>query len=95
MAEFLVRIVLQRPDSIDDDTWMAVLDNERRVGLDYRRQGALRRIWRVPGTTGNVGVWNASDASELHSLLSGLPAFPYMRIQVEALALHYLESAVE
>jgi muconolactone D-isomerase len=72
-----------------------VLEDERRVGLSYRRKGAIQRIWRVPGSTANVGVWNASDASELHTLLSDLPAFSYMRIQVEALALHYLESVRE
>lgn len=92
MAEYLVRIVLRRPDNVDDGSWATVLDNERQVGMDYRRQGVLRRIWRLPGTTANVGLWSASDASALHTLLSGLPAFPYMTIQVEALALHYLEA---
>jgi muconolactone D-isomerase len=93
VAEYLVRIVLQRPGTIDDDAWATVLDNEKRAGLNHRRHGTLQRIWRVPGTTANVGVWSASDASALHTLLSSLPAFPYMTIQVEALALHYLEAA--
>jgi len=95
MAEFLVRMEIQRPDGIDDSAWTAVLGNERAVALGYRRRGVIARMWRVPGTTGNVGVWNAADASELHSFLSGLPAFPYMKIAVEALALHYLEAGVE
>lgn len=93
MAEYLVRISLRRPDNVDDDSWATVLEDERQVGRDYRRRGVLRRIWRVPGTTANVGLWSASDASALHTQLSGLPAFPYMTIQVEALALHYLEAA--
>ena len=93
MAEFLVRIALKRPDTVDDGSWAAVLDAERRVGFDYRRRGVIARIWRVPGTTANVGVWIAADASELDRLLAGLPAFRHMTIRVEALATHYLEAA--
>jgi muconolactone D-isomerase len=70
-----------------------VLDAERRVGSDYRQRGVITRIWRVPGTTSNVGVWTAADASELDRSLAGLPAFRYMTIQVQALATHYLEAA--
>jgi muconolactone D-isomerase len=92
MAEFLVRIALSRPSAMDDDTWTSLLAAEREVGLGYRRRGAVQRIWRLPGTTSNVGVWSASDASELDRLLGGLPAFRHMSIQVEALALHYLEA---
>jgi muconolactone D-isomerase len=92
MAEFLVRITVQRPNAIDDDDWVSLLAAEREVGLDYRRRGVVQRIWRVPGTTSNVGVWTAVDASELDRLLSGLPAFRHMTIEVEALALHYLEA---
>ena len=92
MAEYLVRIALKRPNAIDDQSWATLLAAEREVGLDYRRHGVMQRIWRVPGTQRNVGVWSAADASELDRLLADLPAFRYMTIQVEALALHYLEA---
>ncbi|GAA4683922.1 muconolactone Delta-isomerase [Gordonia humi] len=91
MAEFLVHIRVQRPAGVDDQDWHATLADEARVGADYRRRGVITRIWRLPGTTSNVGVWAAADATELHELLSALPAFPYMTIQVDALASHYLE----
>ena len=54
--------------------------------------GQDRDVVVPPGTTSNVGVWSAADASELDLLLAGLPAFRYMTIRVEALALHYLEA---
>ncbi|MGD9958098.1 muconolactone Delta-isomerase [Nocardioides sp.] len=92
MAEFLVRIVLTRPSALDDDAWTSLLAAEREVGLGYRRRGVVQRIWRLPGTTSNVGIWSAPDASDLDRLLAGLPAFRYMSIEVEALALHYLEA---
>jgi muconolactone D-isomerase len=92
VAEYLVRITVTRPGALDDEAWAALLVREREVGLAYRRSGAIQRIWRVPGTTSNVGIWSAADASELDRLLAGLPAFRFMTIRVEALALHYLEA---
>jgi muconolactone D-isomerase len=95
MAEFLVRITLTRPAGMDDEGWAAVLAEEARIASSYRDSGVIHRIWRVPGATGNVGVWRASDATELHRRLSGLPAFPFMGVEVEPLALHYLEGPAE
>lgn len=91
MAEFLVRIRLARPAGMDDERWRAVLTEEAQVAATYRDRGVIHRIWRVPGATGNVGVWQATDATELHRHVSGLPAFPYMQVEVEPLAVHYLE----
>jgi len=91
MAEFLVRIALTRPPAMADESWQAVLVEEAQVAASYRDDGVIHRIWRVPGATANLGIWRAADATELHARISGLPAFPHMRVQVEALALHYLE----
>jgi muconolactone D-isomerase len=94
VAEYLVRIVLERPAGVGDEDWSALLDRESEVGLDYRRRGIIQRIWRVPGTTSNVGLWHAADATELDGLIRGLPAFRHMAVGVEPLALHYLEADV-
>jgi len=91
MPEFLVRITVARPDGVADEQWRELLAEEARVASGYRDNGVISRIWRVPGTSGNVGVWRAADASELHERISRLPAFPHMQVQVEALAVHYLE----
>lgn len=91
MAEYLVRISLRVPPALNEESRASLLAAERAVGLDYRKRGVIQRIWRKPGTTANVGVWCAADASELDRLLAELPAFRYMTIEVESLALHYLE----
>lgn len=95
MAEFLVRITLTKPDQVDERWWSDLLQSEGRVGRDYRRNGIIRRIWRIPGTTSNVGIWDAPDASQLHDRITTLPAFGFMQVSVEPLALHYLEAPLE
>jgi muconolactone D-isomerase len=50
------------------------------------------RIWRIPGRTANVGIWEAPDATALHDLVSSLPLFPWLDVTVTPLARHYLEA---
>jgi muconolactone D-isomerase len=89
--EYLVRIRVSRPSNIGDGEWSAIVEREHTHALGYLRQGHIVRIWRVPGTTSNVGVWQAPDTTELHHLLTTLPLHPHMDVDVECLAQHYLE----
>jgi muconolactone D-isomerase len=90
MQEFLVRIQVHVDPGLDDDTRQALTIAERVRGAELVRAGAIQSIWRVPGTAGNVGVWRAEDATSLHALLSSLPQFRYMDIDVTPLAEHPL-----
>ena len=90
MAEFLVEIEFELPPSTPDDERAALVEAEAARGRELRDAGSIVRIWRVPGRRANVGIWSAADASELHELIGSLPLFPWMDVQVRALADHYL-----
>jgi muconolactone delta-isomerase len=42
-----------------------------------------------------VGIWKAEDASQLHLLLSSLPIFAFMKIEIVPLAVHPLEEEMK
>jgi muconolactone D-isomerase len=90
MQEFLVRVQVHVDPGLDADTREALTAAERARGADLVRAGVIQAIWRVPGTQGNVAVWRAEDATALHALLSSLPHFLYMDIDVTPLATHPL-----
>ncbi len=90
MAEFLVEIEIELPPSTPDDERAALVAAEAARGRELRDAGSIVRMWRVPGRRANVGIWKAADASELHELVSSLPLFPWMNVQVRPLADHYL-----
>jgi muconolactone D-isomerase len=46
----------------------------------------------VPGRSANISLYETSDATELHAVLSSLPLWPWMDVHVEALAAHPLEA---
>ena len=86
--EFLVETAVHWP--LDGDprqlAALALAEADRAKTLTAR--GTLKRLWRVPGTRNNVGLWQATDATELHEALSSLPFFPWMSIQVRPMAVH-------
>lgn len=67
-------------------------EQEARRGRELRAAGTIVRIWRLPGRTANVGIWDATGPTELHDAIASLPMFPYLRATVTPLATHGLEA---
>ncbi len=55
---------------------------------DLMDAGVWRHIWRVAGQWRNVSIFDVGDIAALHDLLTGLPLFPYMDIDVTPLCRH-------
>jgi muconolactone D-isomerase len=90
--EFLVRIDVDLPPDLSEPRRRELLEAEAARGRELVASGALRRIWRVPGRRANVSLYEAPDATELHALLTSLPLWPWMDVDVQALATHPLEA---
>ena len=86
--EFLVRFESQPPADLSAEEREEVRVRERTRAGELREAGLLKRLWRVPGTRGVVGLWEAEDATELHDALASLPTFPWFSATVEPLATH-------
>ncbi|MEO3824730.1 muconolactone Delta-isomerase family protein [Actinomadura sp. B10D3] len=90
--EFLVEIDIAVPADLPVEERERRYADEAAQGARLAADGVIQRIWRVPGTANNIGVWAASDASELHGHLASLPLFEFMTIRVRPLARHPLEA---
>lgn len=91
IVEFLVEIEIVTRTNEDREAVERLTPAERAYGRHLVESGRISRIWRIPGRRANVGVWCANDAAELHQLLSELPHFPWLEIEVTPLATHPLE----
>jgi len=88
MAEFLVYGVTSVPEGVDPERVKELRAGERDRAMELRAAGHLKRLWRIPGKWGTVGLYEAVDATELHDLLASLPMWPYTEMRVEPLAQH-------
>ncbi|MDP3671175.1 MAG: muconolactone Delta-isomerase [Telluria sp.] len=61
---------------------------EKARAAQLQQAGTWRHLWRIAGQYSNFSVFDVGSTDELHELLSALPLFPYMRIEVTALVRH-------
>jgi len=86
--DFLVHITTTFPSTMPGDEREALFTAESKRAAALAEAGRLVRLWRIPGRRANWGLWRAADATELHEALTSLPLWPYMDIEVTALARH-------
>lgn len=91
--EFLININIKWPDGMNDEEIERLSVAERTMAASLAEQGILKRMWRVPGRFENWGLWQADDATHMHEVISNLPVWPYMNVEVIALAKHPVDPA--
>ncbi|MDR3509523.1 MAG: muconolactone Delta-isomerase [Caulobacteraceae bacterium] len=85
---FHVRMDVRVPHGVDP-AWLDELKRtERERAQALQSQGKWRHLWRIAGQYSNISVFDVADAQELHDLVSTLPLFPFMDIQVTPLCRH-------
>lgn len=89
--EFLVRVVVRLPADMPPEEEQRLRAAELQAGRELAAAGTIQRIWRVPGTTSNVGIWRAADADTLHDIFSGLPMWRWLEVEIQPLATHPIE----
>jgi muconolactone D-isomerase len=95
MPRFLVRIAVELPPGMPMDERAALIAREQERGRALKAEGTIQDMWRLPGRMSNAGIWSAVSATALHEALTSLPVWPWARIEVEALADHYLTTNPE
>lgn len=85
---FHVHMTVRLPRDLPADERAAILAREKAYSQDLQRQGKWRHIWRVAGHHANISILDVRDNAELHDILSALPLFPFMEIEVTPLLRH-------
>lgn len=85
---FHVRMDVGIPGDLDPQVRDELIAREKAYSQDLQRQGKWPHIWRIVGEYANYSIFDVDSNDELHQILSGLPLFPYMKIQVAPLAVH-------
>jgi muconolactone D-isomerase len=85
---FHVRMDVQLPPAMPAAQADELKKTERELAQSLQRSGKWRHLWRIAGQYANVSLFDVADIEELHGLLTSLPLFPYMQIQVMPLCRH-------
>lgn len=71
------------------------LAREKAYSQKLQHAGKWPHIWRLVGKYSNLSIFDVEDNEELHDTLWNLPLFPYMSIEVTALAGHPSDVATD
>ena len=85
---FLVKMTVNIPDSLPKEKAEEIKRVEKEYSQKLQREGKWPHLWRVVGQYENFSIFDVKDNQELHDLLTGLPLFPYMGIEVTPLCKH-------
>lgn len=85
---YLVHMRVELPHDMPPAVADEIKAREKAYAQRLQADGTWVHLWRVVGQYANYSVFDVPDNDQLHTLLSGLPLFPYMRIEVTPLARH-------
>jgi muconolactone D-isomerase len=76
------------PATMPPDEAATLRQTEKDLAQRLQREGKWRHLWRIAGQYANVSIFDVGSVDELHTLLTSLPLFPYMHIDVMPLCRH-------
>jgi len=85
---FHVRMNVNLPATLPADQANQLKQDERELAQRLQQEGKWRHLWRIAGQYANISVFDVASVDELHTLLTSLPLFPYMQIDVMPLCRH-------
>lgn len=83
-----VRMDVRIPHDIDAILIDRLKAEEKARAQDLQRDGTWRHLWRIAGQYSNISIFDVESHDALHGILSTLPLYPFMQIEVMPLAKH-------
>ncbi|QDG93835.1 muconolactone Delta-isomerase (plasmid) [Rhizobium sp. NIBRBAC000502774] len=85
---FHVRMDVNIPRDVTANEANEIIAKEKAYSQALQHSGKWRHIWRIAGEYANFSIFDVQDNAELHEVLSGLPLFRFMKIEVTPLLRH-------
>jgi muconolactone D-isomerase len=76
------------PASMPEADASTLKKREKEIAQDLQSSGKWRHLWRIAGQYANISIFDVESVEELHALISTLPLFPYMQVEVMPLCRH-------
>jgi muconolactone D-isomerase len=85
---FHVIMDVRIPHDVDPQKTKQRGEEEHERAKQLQKEGKWLHLWRVAGKYANISVFEVESPAELHEILSSLPLYPFMKVEVTALCKH-------
>jgi muconolactone delta-isomerase len=89
--EFLITMTVAVPEGTSTGVVDDTMKREAERARELVRHGHLQRLWAMPTMTSDrraLGLWNASDAAEMNSLMESPPLYAWMTLAITPVTAH-------
>ena len=93
-TEFLTTFTISVPEGTPGQAVDDTEAREARRAKELAGQGHLLRLWRLPGPSRALGLWNAGNPAEMQAILKSLPLDPWMTVETTPLSRHPSDPAM-
>jgi muconolactone delta-isomerase len=93
-TEFLTTFTTRVPEGTPSPAVHDAETREAQRAKELAAQGHLLRLWRLPGQSRALGLWNARDPAEMQAILKSLPLDPWMTVETTPLTPHPSDPAM-
>ncbi len=93
-TEFLTTFTISVPEGTPGQAVDDTEAREARRAKELAGQGHLLRLWRLPGESRALGLWNAGNPAEMLAILKSLPMDPWMTVETTPLSRHPSDPAM-
>ena len=92
--EYLVTMTTHVPDGTPEQAVDDIRAREAAHSRELAAAGHLLRLWRLPGPSRALGLWNAGNPAEMQAILKSLPLDPWMTVETTPLSRHPSDPAM-
>jgi len=85
---FHVIMNVRIPQTADAESIRQLQTQEHKRASELQEQGKWLHLWRVAGKFANVSVFDVESSAELHEIVTSLPLYPFMELEITALCRH-------
>ena len=85
---FHVHIDVRVPHDLPAERLQALSSQEHERAKELQLQHKWIHLWRIAGKYANISIFDVESPAELHEILSSLPLYPFMEIEIAALCHH-------
>ena len=85
---FHVEMTVHLPHDMDAERAARLKADEKAMSQKLQEEGGWRHLWRIAGYYANISIFDVESPAQLNDVLSQLPLFPYMAVEVRALCRH-------
>jgi muconolactone delta-isomerase len=93
-TEFLTTFTISVPEGTPAQAVDDTEAREARRAKELAGQGHLLRLWKLPGPSRALGLWNAGNPGEMRVILKSLPMDPWMAVETTPLSRHPSDPAM-